>query len=85
LRSRVLGERLAAAYVRGDDDGLVMLNRELARNDSELAKLQGLYAPTEVSVTVSAVEDTRRALLERLDRDTPALPVIDVQAVEVER
>ena len=41
LRSRALGERLAVAYVNGDDDKLVMLNRELARNDSELAKLQG--------------------------------------------
>lgn len=48
LRSRVLGERLAVAYVNGDDDKLVMLNRELARNDSELAKLQGLYVERSV-------------------------------------
>jgi hypothetical protein len=87
LRSRLLGERLAAAYVNGDDDRLVMLNRELSRNDSELARLQGLYAPTEVSVRVSSIEDNRAALLAKLERDTSALPapkpaVIDAEVEE---
>ena len=92
LRSRALGERFAVAYVDGDDDKLVMLNRELARNDSELAKLQGLYAPerAEVSVTVSAAELRQRvrAVAERADAERAALlssAVIDAEVVEVSK
>jgi hypothetical protein len=84
LRSRVLGERLAVAYHNGDDEKLVMLNRELARNDSELARLQGLYAPTEVSVRVSSIEDNRAALLAKLERDKSALPVPKPAVIDAE-
>ena len=78
LRSRALGERFADAFFKGDDDRLVMLNRELARNDSKLAKLQGLYAPQQVAVTVTSVEDTRRRLLAQVER----VPAIDAQVIE---
>ena len=85
--SRMLHDRLDAAYQRGDDDTVALHNRELCRNRDQIARLTGAYMPekTELDVTVSTVEDTRRRLLARLERDTsalPALPVIDAEATE---
>jgi hypothetical protein len=67
-RTRALSQRFAAAYRGGDDDTLVTLNREIARNEAELAKLAGLYAPEQIDVKVSAspqeiIADTERRLL----------------------
>lgn len=79
LRSRVLNTRLVQAFRDGNDDALVMLNRELTRNDSELAKLQGLYAPAKVEVAVTSMESIRQRLLTQLER-----PAIDAEVVEEE-
>ncbi|OBF93052.1 hypothetical protein A5773_20100 [Mycobacterium sp. 852014-52450_SCH5900713] len=52
-RQRVLGGELAAATLAGDVDKIVMLNKELARNGDQLAKLTGTYAPDRRQVDVS--------------------------------
>lgn len=44
-RTRAMSARFTQAFKAGDDDTLVTLNREIARNEAELAKLAGLYAP----------------------------------------
>ncbi len=67
-RTRALSQRFAAAYRSGDDDTLVTLNREIARNEAELAKLAGMYAPEQIDVTVSRspqeiIAETERRLL----------------------
>jgi hypothetical protein len=53
LRQRVLGDQLATATLEGDVDRIVMLNKELARNGDQLAKLTGTYAPDRQRVDVS--------------------------------
>ncbi|OBF42829.1 hypothetical protein A5719_10320 [Mycolicibacterium peregrinum] len=53
-RTRALTQRFVAAYQAKNDDALVMLNREIARNEVELAKLGGLYEPARLDVTVTA-------------------------------
>ena len=86
----ILFDRFAAAIDREDDATAALLNRELVRNRDQLARLTGSYAPerAEVSVRVST-EDNRRRLLALVERDsaqraaTPALPVIDAEAIEV--
>jgi hypothetical protein len=52
-RTRALTQRFTAAYRAGDDDTLVTLNREIVPNEAELAKLDGLYEPQTVNVTVT--------------------------------
>jgi hypothetical protein len=53
LRQRVLGDQLATATLEGDVDRVVMLNKELARNGDQLAKLTGTYAPDRRQVDVA--------------------------------
>jgi hypothetical protein len=85
VQRRRLHDRQDVAEAEGDAETVIRAAREIRANLEAAARLDGLNAParTEVSVTVSTVEDTRRRLLARLDRDTPALPVIDVEAQEV--
>ncbi|MCA2356763.1 hypothetical protein [Mycobacterium intracellulare] len=78
-RTRALSQRFAAAYRSGDDDTLVTLNREIARNEAELAKLTGMYAPQQVDVTVSAspqeiIAETERRLLALAAERQQSLP-----------
>lgn len=89
-RTRALTQRFVAAYQAKDDDTLVMLNREIARNEVELAKLDGLYEPERVDVTVTAdpsalIAQTRDRLLavlaEREQRQLPATPIIEAEVV----
>lgn len=67
-RTRALTQRFVEAFKAKDDDTLVTLNREIARNEVELAKLGGLYEPARVDVTVTAdpsalIAQTRDRLL----------------------
>lgn len=90
-RTRAMTQRFVAAYKSGDDDTLVTLNREIARNEIELAKLGGLYEPERVDVTVTAdpsalVDQTRDRLLsvlaEREQRPLPAAPILEAEVVQ---
>lgn len=73
-----------------DVEGMANAHRGLCRDRDMVAKLTGAYAPerAEIEVTVSAVEDTRRRLLAKLERDTSALPaalpaVVDAEVEEI--
>ena len=68
----VLFERFADAKVRGDNDDMVMLAKELRNNVGEVAKLRGLYAPTRSEVEVS-INQTATAILDRAEQDLLAL------------
>lgn len=52
--------RFAGAFATGDDDTMITLNREMARNEAELAKLAGMYAPVQFHVNVAHIPDHRR-------------------------
>lgn len=67
----VLFERFADAKVRGDNEDLLMLAKELRNNISESAKLHGAHAPqrTEVEVTVSSASEA----IDQLERQLLAL------------
>ncbi|ORV98451.1 hypothetical protein AWC13_13445 [Mycobacterium kubicae] len=89
-RTRAMTQRFVAAYRAGDDDTLVMLNREITRNEVELAKIGGLYEPERVDVTVTAdpsalIAQTRERLLavlaEREQHQLPATPIIEAEVV----
>lgn len=89
-RTRALTQRFAAAYKAGDDDTLVTLNREIVRNEAELAKLGGLYEPERVDVNVTTdpaalIAQTRDRLLavlaEREQRQLPVTPIIEAEVV----
>ncbi|OFJ52206.1 hypothetical protein [Mycolicibacterium grossiae] len=64
LRSRVLGERFAAAFLDADDDKLAALNRELVRNGDQLAKLTGTYQPERQQVDVTVGRSPAEILAE---------------------
>lgn len=96
LTQSVLFDRFAAAVARQDDQTVAVLNRELARNRDQLAKLLGAYAPerSEVDVTVGrspaellaeSKAQTLAALAERRG-NAGALPVatnvIDAEVIE---
>jgi len=68
----VLFEQFADARIRGDNDDLTLLGRELRANISEDAKLNGAYAPqrTEVDVNIST---SVTAVIDRAERDLLAL------------
>lgn len=53
-RTRAMSQRFAVAFKDGDDDTMISLNREIVRNEAELAKLGGLYEPEAVNVNVTA-------------------------------
>ncbi|MEC4858341.1 hypothetical protein [Mycobacteroides chelonae] len=53
-RTRAMTQRFAVAFKDCDDDTMISLNREIVRNEVELAKLSGLYEPEAVNVTVTA-------------------------------
>lgn len=64
LRSRVLGERFAAAFLDADDNKLVQLNRELVRNGDQLAKLTGTYQAERQQVDVTVGRSSAEILAE---------------------
>lgn len=73
LRS-ILFERVAVAKVKGDDQTLIGLHRELTRNIGESAKLAGAYAPEEINVNVkqspaAIIADARERLLAIIDAE----------------
>ncbi|OQZ88814.1 hypothetical protein BST11_21055 [Mycobacterium alsense] len=78
-RTRALTQRFTAAYRAGDDDTLVTLNREIIRNEAELAKLDGLYEPETVNINVTQtpaaiIADTRERLLAAVDAEVVEVP-----------
>lgn len=82
-RTRALTQRFVAAFKRQDDDTLIDLNRELIRNEAELAKLGGLYEPETINVNVTQtpadiIADARRRLLAVVDAEV-------VEQKEIER
>jgi hypothetical protein len=76
-RTRALSQRFAAAFRNGDDDTLVTLNREIVRNEAELAKLGGLYEPETLNVNVS--QTPAAIIAEARER---LLAVVDAEVVE---
>lgn len=76
-RTRALSQRFAAAYKVGDDDTLVTLNREIVRNEAELAKLGGFYEPETVNVNVT--QTPAAIIAEARER---LLAVVDAEVVE---
>lgn len=90
-RTRAMSQRFAAAFKAQDDDTLVTLNREIVRNEIELAKLGGLYEPEQVNVNVTQtasaiIADTRERLLELLNereqRQLPGTNIIEGEVVK---
>ncbi len=90
IRCRAMSQRFVAAYKAGDDNTMIALNREITRNEAELAKLGGMYAPErqEVGVTVTAdlpalLDQVETALLER-DRQRQLMSgnIIDAELIE---
>ena len=69
-RTRALSQRFAAALKANDDDTLITLNREIIRNEAELAKLGGLYEPETVNVNVT---QTPAAIIDRMEAELLAL------------
>lgn len=76
-RTRALSQRFAAAFRWGDDDTLVTLNREIVRNEAELAKLGGLYEPETLNVNVA--QTPAAIIAEARER---LLAVVDAEVVE---
>lgn len=89
-RTRAMTARFTAAFTAGDDDTMIALNREIVRNEAELAKIAGLYEPERVDVNVSAdpsaiianAEQQLLALIAERQHQLPASPVIDAEVVE---
>lgn len=68
----MLFERFADAKVRGDNNDLLMIGKELRNNVGEVAKLRGLYAPVRPEVDVN-IHQTAAAILDRAEQDLLAL------------
>lgn len=73
-RTRAMTARFTQAFTAGDDDTLISLNREIARNEAELAKLAGMYAPEQLNVNVTQtstqiIADARQRLLSVVDAE----------------
>ncbi len=73
-RTRALSQRFVTAFRSGDDNTLIALNREIVRNEAELARLGGMYEPEQVNVnvtqtTTAIIEDARRRLLDIVDAE----------------
>lgn len=91
-RTRALSQRFVAAFQTRDDDTLVTLNREILRNEAELAKIGGLYEPSTVNVNVTTdpsaiIAETRdrllAALAEREQRQLPTAPtILEAEVIE---
>ena len=79
-RTRALSQRFTAAFRDGDDDTLVTLNREIIRNEAELAKLGGFYEPETVNVNVQ----TPAAIIDRMEQDLLALARSNTNIIEAE-
>jgi hypothetical protein len=81
--SRRWHDAFDTAVVARDVEAMAHAHRGLCRDRDMVAKLVGAYAPerAEVDVRVTSVEDTRKRLLAQLERDMPALPVIDAEEV----
>lgn len=73
----ILFERVGAAKRRGDDQTLLGLHRELARNVSEAAKLAGAYAPEEINVRV---EQSPRQIIAAAEAQL--LAIVDAEVIE---
>lgn len=78
-RTRALTQRFTAAYRVGDDNTLVTLNREIIRNEAELAKLDGLYEPETVNLNVTQtlagiIAETRERLRAVVDAEVVEMP-----------
>ncbi|CAN3128605.1 hypothetical protein ACNUDN_02381 [Mycobacterium sp. smrl_JER01] len=71
-RTRALSQRFVMAFKAGDDDTMVTLNREIARNEGELAKLGGMYMPERSEMTVT-VDQTPAAIIDRMEAELLAL------------
>lgn len=81
-RTRAMTARFTSAFTAGDDDTLIALNREIVRNEAELAKIGGLYEPERVNVGVvqdpsAIIADARRRLLSVVDAE-----VIDISTTK---
>ncbi len=81
---RRLFDHLEVADADHDAELATKIAREIRANLEAAARLDGLNAPqrTEVNVTVTTTEENRARLLAKLERDTPALPVVDAEVVE---
>ncbi|MBF6161059.1 hypothetical protein [Nocardia cyriacigeorgica] len=77
IRTRALNQRFVAAYKSGDDNTLVALNREIVRNEAELARLGGMYEPETVTITVA--QTPTAIIAEARER---LLAVVDAEVVE---
>jgi hypothetical protein len=77
-RTRALNVRFAAAFQAADDDTLISLNREIIRNEAELARIGGFYMPERIDVTVTqqTLPELVAAARER------ALEIVDAEVVE---
>ncbi|WP_156664392.1 hypothetical protein [Mycobacterium sp. 852002-51613_SCH5001154] len=78
-RTRAMTARFTAALTAGDDDTLIALNREIVRNEAELAKIGGLYEPERVNVHVTQnpsaiIADARQRLLSVVDAEVIDMP-----------
>ena len=74
IRTRALNQRFVAAWKSGDDNTLVALNREIVRNEAELARLGGMYEPETVTINVSQtpaaiIAEARERLLAVVDAE----------------
>ncbi|ULE33345.1 hypothetical protein [Mycobacterium sp. IDR2000157661] len=78
-RTRAMTARFTSAFTAGDDDTLIALNREIVRNEAELAKIGGLYEPERVNVNVvqdpsAIIADARQRLLSVVDAEVIDMP-----------
>jgi len=76
-RTRALSQRFVRAFSSGDDDTLVTLNREILRNEAELAKIGGLYEPEVLNINVT--QTPTQIIAEARER---LLAVVDAEVVE---
>lgn len=76
-RTRAMTQRFVRAFTNGDDDTMVMLSREIARNEAELAKIGGLYEPEVLNVNVT--QTSTQIIAEARER---LLAVVDAEVVE---
>ncbi|WKG01394.1 hypothetical protein [Mycolicibacterium sp. HK-90] len=77
LRTRALSQRFVRAFANGDDDTLVTLNREILRNEAELAKIGGLYEPEVLNINVT--QTPTQIIAEARER---LLAVVDAEVIE---
>lgn len=80
LRTRAMNQRFVAAFTAKDDDTMVDLNREILRNESELAKLAGMYAPDRQEVNVNVTQTPAAIIADARER---LLAVVDAEVVEL--